>query len=60
LILRPSGGPPRKLARWGKKSMAFEPQRTPLRHALSPELILATLHWAGLWTLLFLAWGLIA
>ena len=40
--------------------MAFEPARTPLRHALSPELILATLHWAGLWTLLFLAWRLIA
>ena len=40
--------------------MAFEPRRARLRPALSPELILATLQWAGLWTLLFLAWGLIA
>lgn len=41
--------------------MAFEPpSRRALRRAISPELILAALHWAGLWTLLFLAWGLIA
>ena len=40
--------------------MAFEPFRAQLRSALSPGLILAALHWAGLWMLLFLAWGLIA
>jgi hypothetical protein len=40
--------------------MAFEPFRARLRSALSPELVLAALHWAGLWTLLFLVWWLIA